>query len=71
MRNAVHRRLARLEARRRPVSDHLSKAARDALVAAVLADPEWAEQISAELIGEPGYGPHAVAAIRAATRADT
>ena len=71
MRNAVHRRLARLEARRRPVSDHRSKAARDAAIAMVLADPEWAEQISAELIGQPGYAPRAVAAVRAAMRADT
>ena len=61
MRNAVHRRLARLEARRRPVACPVDRRERDARVAAVLANPEWAEQICAKLIGQPGYAPRAVA----------
>ena len=71
MRNTAQRRLARLEARRPPVADPVDRREIDALVEAVLADPQWAERISPELIGEPGYGPHAIAAVRAAMRADT
>lgn len=69
MRKATHLRLAKLEARRRPAVGPVAQQEIDALVAAILADPEWAEQFSPELIGEPG--PHAVAAVRTTMRADT
>ena len=72
MMRPTQQRLARLEARRRPVLDRLSKAARDAAVAMALADPEWFHEIGVGLLGGeyPGARQHH-AAILAAWRADT
>jgi hypothetical protein len=72
MMRPTQQRLAKLEARHRPVLDRRSKAERDAAVAMALADPEWFHQIGVELLGgeQPGDREHH-AAILAAWRADT
>lgn len=72
MTRPTQQRLAKLEARRRPVLDRKSKAERDAAVAMALADPEWFHQIGVGLLGGdyPGARQHH-AAILAAWRADT
>jgi hypothetical protein len=72
MMRPTHQRLAKLEARRRPVLDRRSKDERDAAVAMALADPKWFHQIGVDLLGGdyPGARQHH-AAILAAWRADT
>lgn len=72
MMRPTQQRLAKLEARHRPVLDRRSKAERDTAVAMALADPEWFHQIDAGLRGGdyPGAQQHH-AAILVACRADT
>jgi hypothetical protein len=72
MKGPIDQRIAWLEAHRRPAVDHRQKAEIDAMVEAILSDPEQVAAISAQLCGTTieEERRHA-AAVMAALRADT
>ncbi|HEV7339935.1 MAG TPA: hypothetical protein VGO06_28465 [Bosea sp. (in: a-proteobacteria)] len=72
MSSPILARIAKLEERRRPGVDRRTKAEIDAMVKAILSDPEQVAAMWAELLGTAieEERPHA-AALMAALRADT